>query len=1045
MAADASFAALSTLDEHLAMLGSDRLIALEAQSEKIDLATGEIVYAKGERAENCYIVLDGLVEIIAPGADGDSVVRERLGAGSLFGLPTRIGRTVLPRIDTARAGAASRIARVAFAALEAGDAQPAAGGEPTGADMAVAETSSLGQQFPAESFGSIPHTRRNYAAGEVIIRQGERADEVFIIEAGSVQIFLEADGQLNLIGLVEKGGFFGERGVVRGEPRAATVIARTPLQVLVLDGAAFREQLRKSPKAEAFLSAVESVYQMPRRGLVVQGQSMLGDIHAATSSYTLVDGRNVLMARAIEGDAVIFQESPLPAATEWLTSPVAPGVHICVEGDRLVAVEGTKSWPGLESAATMLLDGEPLDSWARSLFQTAGLLRAEFQVDAGLESEIMCGCMGVTRGDLRPHLTAGADIDQLARATGASTACGSCRPRLLKLLGRESVTPVRIAERRKLASEIDSFRIVGIERALPAATPGQHVVLEGLIDDAWVARSYTLTGHAGGDEGLEIAVLREPKGLFSNWLFTAAEQGSMRAAAPAGELKFADDDRPIVFIAGGIGITPAVALARGIAANAIAPRPLTIFHSARNAHDAAYADELRAGAEKGLFDYTLWETRERGRVGEEEIARLAKARPGATFMICGSPAFERTISNHLASCGVSGSDIVVERFIQGEVAPVRETCPALPPVRPIGQHIAYVSLDDPKSPEHEAELLVRQYHYENGRSDAELAARLADIAPGKPFEPTEDEIAFAAKLSWRNSSRCIGRLYWKGLAVRDRRQVSSPERILDEMVEHMAFATNEGRLRSAVTVFAPFSPETVRIVSPQLARYAGYEQPDGSVIGDPSHIALTKLAEANGWTGERTHFDILPLMVQDADGRVHMRKIDRSHVMEVELSHPDFGWFADLGYRWHVLPAISNVCLDAFGHVYPIVMNGWYMGTEIGGRNLSDPYRYNVLPAIAKRMGIDRSNEATLWRDRAMVELNIAVLHSFRKAGVTILDHHTASREFIEFIGQEHACGRVANTDWTWVVPPISGSATPQFHMDFPNKSIKPAIVGYPS
>jgi len=1042
MSADARFAMLATRNEYLAMLGTNRLAMLEELSETVDLSKGEIVYAKGDTADFSYIVVEGAIDIVTIGADGEPVVLEKLGSGGLFGLPTRIGRTLLRRCDTAQAVTPSRVSRIACSALE--DGEQAAGEKQTASDTAFAETSSLAQQFPAESFGSIPHARRRYAADDVILRQGERADEVFIIEAGSVDIFKEEDGRLHMIGRVEKGGFFGERGVLRGEPRAATVITRAPLSVMVLDGAAFREQVRKSPKAEAFLSAVESVYQMPQRGLVVQGQAVLGDIPAATSYYTLLDGRNVLMARATDGDAVIFRESPLPASIEWLTSPVAPGVRVGVDGDRLVAFEGTKDWPGLENAATLLLDGELVDRWSRSLFQTAGLLRAEVQIDAGLESEIMCGCMGLTRGNLRPHLSVDSDIESLVHASGATTGCGSCRPRILRLLGRESVTPVRIAKRVKLAAEIDSFRLVGIKRPLPAATPGQHVVLEGLIDDVWVTRSYTITGHEGGEDGLEIAVLRESDGLFSNWLFTKAEQGSLRAAAPAGELKFAEEDRPIVFIAGGIGITPAIALARGIATNKLPPRPLSVFHSARSRNEAAYADELGAAAAHGILEYTLWETSTQGRVGAKTIARLVGEWPSAIFMICGSEAFERTVSNHLASCGISGSEIVVERFIKGDVAPARERCPVLPPVCPVGQHIKYAAVDDTMTPDEEAELLVRQYHWENGLSDDELAARLADIEPGKPFEASVEEITFAAKLSWRNSSRCVGRLYWNGLAVRDARHVNTPEGVLEEMAAHLAFATNEGRIRSAVTVFPAVSPDTIKIVSPQLARYAGYLQSDGSVIGDPSHIELTVLAEEQGWRGAREPFDILPLMVQDPEGRIHHRAVDRSHVMEVELSHPDFGWFTDLGYRWHVLPAISNVCLAAFGRIHPIVMNGWYMGTEIGGRNLSDPYRYNVLPTIAKRMGIDRSSEAALWRDRAMVELNIAVLHSFRKAGVTVLDHHTASREFLEFIGQEHACGRVANTDWAWVVPPISGSATPQFHIDFPNAQFKPAIVSYP-
>ncbi|TRZ05229.1 hypothetical protein HGM15179_021878, partial [Zosterops borbonicus] len=56
-------------------------------------------------------------------------------------------------------------------------------------------------------------------------------------------------------------------------------------------------------------------------------------------------------------------------------------------------------------------------------------------------------------------------------------------------------------------------------------------------------------------------------------------------------------------------------------------------------------------------------------------------------------------------------------------------------------------------------------------------------------------------------------------------------------------------------------------------------------------------------------------------------------------------WFSELGLRWHALPAVSNLLLEIGGLEFPAApFNGWYMGTEIGSRNLCDPHRYHVLP-----------------------------------------------------------------------------------------------------
>jgi nitric-oxide synthase, bacterial len=162
-------------------------------------------------------------------------------------------------------------------------------------------------------------------------------------------------------------------------------------------------------------------------------------------------------------------------------------------------------------------------------------------------------------------------------------------------------------------------------------------------------------------------------------------------------------------------------------------------------------------------------------------------------------------------------------------------------------------------------------------------------------------------------------------------------------------------------------------------------------------------------------------------------------VLEVPLAHPEYPWFAELGLRWHAVPAISNMRLTIGGVHYPLApFNGWYMGTEIGARNLCDEHRYNMLPVVAARMGLDMSSEATLWRDRALVEVNRAVLWSYARAGVRVADHHTEARRFVAHLEREQRAGRPTPADWTWIVPPMSGSATPVFHRHYHEADLRP-------
>ncbi|GIJ64527.1 nitric oxide synthase oxygenase [Virgisporangium aurantiacum] len=346
----------------------------------------------------------------------------------------------------------------------------------------------------------------------------------------------------------------------------------------------------------------------------------------------------------------------------------------------------------------------------------------------------------------------------------------------------------------------------------------------------------------------------------------------------------------------------------------------------------------------------------------------------------------------------------------------------------------------------EAAEFIRRVHADNpalGPAEPRLAEVAAEIAATGTYTHTPTELTHGAKLAWRNASRCIGRLYWNSLVVRDRRHVTGADDIFTEIVEHLGTAGDRDRqvIRPVITIFAPAVPGKpyARIWNDQLVRYAGYRREDGSVLGDPRYLDFTTAVTDRGWQGKRAAFDVLPVVVETPVDGVRVLDLPDTAVWEVPIGHPDLPWFADLGLRWHAVPAISNMRLSIGGVSYPMApFNGWYMGTEIGGRNFADTDRYNLLPLVAKLMGLDTGTERTLWRDRALIELNRAVLWSFDRAGARISDHHTESRHFLRHCEKEEKAGRPVPADWTWIVPPVSGGVTPVFHRYYDELELRP-------
>ncbi|MEK5521880.1 nitric oxide synthase [Heyndrickxia sporothermodurans] len=332
---------------------------------------------------------------------------------------------------------------------------------------------------------------------------------------------------------------------------------------------------------------------------------------------------------------------------------------------------------------------------------------------------------------------------------------------------------------------------------------------------------------------------------------------------------------------------------------------------------------------------------------------------------------------------------------------------------------------------------------ELNKSEKELEYRINEVRNQILIEGTYshnfEELEYGARVAWRNSNRCIGRLFWNQLSVNDKRYSNTEEEIFEALIEHIKYATNKGRIRPTITIFSDTSTnKKIRIWNHQLIRYAGYETDQG-VIGDSSSVSFTKKCIELGWEPRYGSFDILPLVIQINENRPKLFELPVDLPIEVDIRHPELEWFKDLHLKWYGVPIISDMCLEIGGLTYTAApFNGWYMGTEIGARNLADETRYNMLPKIGDLMGLDTRSNATLWKDRALVEMNTAVLYSFKEEGVSIVDHHTAALQFKKFEEKEKEKGRSVTGNWAWLIPPLAPATTHIFHKPYKNDTVKP-------
>jgi small-conductance mechanosensitive channel/CRP-like cAMP-binding protein len=99
-----------------------------------------------------------------------------------------------------------------------------------------------------------------FAAGDIMTRQGAVAHWLYILVSGEADIVVDTPaGEQRTVARLHPGVCFGEMGLLTGEPRRATVIARTTVECYRLDKASLEDILRKRPAlAEEFSRMLEA-------------------------------------------------------------------------------------------------------------------------------------------------------------------------------------------------------------------------------------------------------------------------------------------------------------------------------------------------------------------------------------------------------------------------------------------------------------------------------------------------------------------------------------------------------------------------------------------------------------------------------------------------------------------------------------------------------------------------------------------------------------------------------------------------------------------
>lgn len=240
---------------------------------------------------------------------------------------------------------------------------------------------------------------------------------------------------------------------------------------------------------------------------------------------------------------------------------------------------------------------------------------------------------------------------------------------------------LRVARITEETHDVRTFRLVPTGGgALPFKhRPGQYLNLALELDGQRVNRSYTIASAPTQQEYAEITVKKASDGWASRHLHEGLrEGGSLKVSAPAGRFVFDGEgsDRALL-LAGGVGITPLMAMVRTLADRSWRGR-IDLLFSVKTQADIVFASELedltRRWPDLHLYvtltrepDTSAW-TGGRGPITRELLQRVVPDLHRIPIYLCGPEAMMAAMKTLLEDLGAPAGNIHVEAFVSPPLA-----------------------------------------------------------------------------------------------------------------------------------------------------------------------------------------------------------------------------------------------------------------------------------------------------------------------------------------------------------------------------------------
>ncbi|HLZ47386.1 MAG TPA: cyclic nucleotide-binding domain-containing protein [Candidatus Limnocylindria bacterium] len=296
----------------------------------VRFSPGETVVREGDPPGDVFALATGRVRVMT----GD-----RLRTLTTMAAPALIGEMALildqPRNATVIATAQSTGARIPKEVLLAEiAAEPGFARELEAFAQLRAATNFLRRDSP---FAELPSDaiadlaarleQVTFAAGDLILRQGERGDDAYLVRDGEVEIVRAQDGADRVVGRVTGGAFLGEVSVLTGMARSASARATTAVRAFRVSGADVRDVVKRYRQVVTRLESTMQAKHSPQRTGTVRVTATPDDpnsviLHEPQSgTYLRLSREGLAIYEDLDGDRSLRELAMLHAVRTGLDDP----------------------------------------------------------------------------------------------------------------------------------------------------------------------------------------------------------------------------------------------------------------------------------------------------------------------------------------------------------------------------------------------------------------------------------------------------------------------------------------------------------------------------------------------------------------------------------------------------------------------------------------------------------------------------------------------------------------------------------------------------